>query len=377
MEQNYAVLDFAGLLSKAARGYLLGDFENGDEMVFEIRKRKGVENFYALLDQDLRRQKIFRIHSFRKVKEGLVAMPRPASLAIKVSELLHIISELEGKKIIVQSCKNKSQYFTFHDFAEGNYELLERSWQVVEASLEVFNYMIQFPERVRGQSSRLISHGQSTKLLGREAILLAMFRFYKSDPLLTWDRLFEEYQITDNGSEFRFFSDRAIWKGQEIGGGFHGVLREDSVKFWSFLMKGTLIIENFESFMDFSAQAKEHLLIWGSGWRAVQLNRMWDVLPKPVYYWGDIDKEGIEIFFSLSQKVPHPPLPFLMDAQTFTAFRDLLQKVPSSNPSPSITDSDFSLKDFYIEICKNGHRIEQEQLHGAWELFCRRYAVPF
>jgi len=77
----------------------------------------------------------------------------------------------------------------------------------------------------------------------------------------------------------------------------------------------------------------------------------------PVYYWGDIDKDGYEAFETARQSLKHLK-PLAMDMDSIDRYFHLNQKRDSQAP----LERDFALKEEYQRVCREGIRIEQEQL---------------
>src|SRR5206468_3268067 len=97
---------------------------------------------------------------------------------------------------------------------------------------------------------------------------------------------------------------------------FNGLLSEDWAAEYQFDgPAGTLIVENLETFYSEVAKCKDRLVLWGSGWKAALLRTLHHRLPRPVLYWGDIDKEGYEIYGHLKSFILDLQ-PLLMDRKT-------------------------------------------------------------
>jgi hypothetical protein len=79
----------------------------------------------------------------------------------------------------------------------------------------------------------------------------------------------------------------------------------------------------------------------------------------PVYYWGDIDKDGYEIFACVRELFPRA-ISVLMDDLTLQKYTSLIQSLPQAEPSLSNLPAD--LRAVYERVCREGIRIEQEKI---------------
>lgn len=349
-------LDAEDLIDKAAKMYLC---EGIVDFTFSIRKKAAIRDFYQRLEREVSEQNVFNIRSFRRVREGNVLMPRPAVLGLTLNSLLAIRPELAEQKKIIDMALDRNSFVDVQGFIKLRYQVLTKGLSVLLQSLDVFNYILENRERVKGLLLRQVPHGQSTKLLGKEPLLLALYRFYKEEPLLSWEDFYQEFGLIAENLEFRFFAPCAEWRGIELEF-FHGVLSTTLQEAWRFPLRSTLIVENYQSFLALSEISKTTLIIWGQGWKVSQIVELLSRVPTPIRYWGDLDKEGLEIFEHLSQKMSGAITPLLMDMNTLKAHQHLAQKVSDGE---AVEKKDhFVLSEVYSTICRQGIRIEQEQI---------------
>jgi hypothetical protein len=100
-------------------------------------------------------------------------------------------------------------------------------------------------------------------------------------------------------------------------------------------------------------------LIRGHG-KAIAAGRfLTAVFQGPVYYWGDIDKDGYEIFACVRELFPRA-ISVLMDDLTLQKYTSLIQSLPQAEPSLSNLPAD--LRAVYERVCREGIRIEQEKI---------------
>lgn len=351
-------IDFQPWLDRAAKDYLC---KNETIFKFETRKKPGMAHYYLELEQALAKQNVFEVHSYRSVREGRVFMPRPAVLFITLDKLLQVRPELKRQKQILDQAIGMTLPFNFTEFLLHQYPMILKRIEILLPCLEAYSYIFKNQKSVEGLLPRQIPHGQSTKLLGKEPLLLAIFRFHVQNFSAEWSDFYIKYRVVQDNLEFRFFAPRAYWHGVELQQ-FQGVLKKEWTAQWRFDVEGTLIVENYQTFLFLSSVVKKNLVVWGQGWKASQLLELWDCLPLPIYYWGDIDKEGFEILNYLVERVSTPVIPLLMDAATFSKNQNLAQVIgfiDDESPKKLSIDSDV-----YELVCKAGLRIEQEQI--AW-----------
>lgn len=357
-----SVLDFESLLDKASREYLI---DGGDEFVFEVRKKKGHDDFYERLDRQLAQQKHLKIKSFRSVKEGKVHMPRPSLLSLQKEDLLNLRPELSEIKRSLDQAESLSRNIDFKEFLGKHYTSVIGAVEVLGPCLEVFNFLTDHREAVAGLLSRQIPHGQSTKIVGKEFLLLLIYRFSLRESSLSWDDFYQDYKILGENSEFRFYAPRALWRGKDVQE-IHGVLARELEQPWEFPLKGTILVENYQSFLSLVPKVHNHLLVWGQGWKAAQVFAVKANLPSPLYYWGDIDREGLEILNAVASKTQEMVKPLLMDMETFLKHKHLAQRL--YRKAISVKKMTL-LPEVYEQVCRESLRIEQEQVEwpNQWE----------
>jgi hypothetical protein len=101
------------------------------------------------------------------------------------------------------------------------------------------------------------------------------------------------------------------------------------------------------------------VVIWGAGWRAASLKAIQEMLPRPVLYWGDIDKEGYEIYGHLRSHIPDLQ-PTLMSLEVIKQHKGYsIPKEPYCGPFREV----LGLQQEYELTCQEGLCIEQEKIH--------------
>ncbi len=352
------ILNINEFLDRAEREYL---FENKVHFVFTIRRKAHDDDFYSRLESELQKQNILKIHDLRLVKEKYAKISRPSAVSIDLDTLLTQRSHLKLLKSEMGFWGERYPKINLLLFAKTYFRDSMENLALTYSCAEVLNYLISHPEICIGLLPREISHGQSTKLIGKEPLLLKMFSCWR-DQSSRWSDFYNYFGLLDKPAEFRIFAPECLLQNQNLKN-YHGLLSRDFFKDYNFSnLNGTLIIENYESFYVAARHSKKTLILWGAGWKAASLRSISKSLPGPVFYWGDIDKEGYEIFAYLCNFMPDLE-PLYMSFKTIHDNPDLQQKRDKYlGPYKQIP----KLQDEYIWICSRGLQIEQEQLQPQW-----------
>src|SRR6185437_8564195 len=175
----------------------------------------------------------------------------------------------------------------------------------------------------------------------------------------SWTDFYRHFALLERPTEFRFYAPAARVQGSEVRN-FHGVIAEDWQGDFDFgALMGTLIVENFETFLAEAQVSRDRLILWGAGWRAASLRGLQARCPRPILYWGDLDKEGYEIYGFLKSFIADLT-PTLMDRRTLERYRHLaITKEKFFGPFRSAAD----LQSEYQEVSRLGLAIEQEKIH--------------
>ncbi len=352
------ILDFEDFLTVAEKQFLL---DGATQFSFPIRKRGAWPDFYSRLEQELQTHGDLRVLSFRQVREGFARLSRPSVLGFDLGTLLRHRPHLSLLRAEFQRLETDFTFIAVFSFLR--HHLGEASQNVIEtrACFEVLQYLIDHSDQVAGLLPRQIPHGQSTKLIGKAPLLLSLFAFWR-ESTATWADFFAHFKILDKPLEFRFYAPICRYDNQLLPC-LHSVLATEWQDRYSFAeLQATLIVENLETFFSLETKVKNTLLVWGAGWRATQIRSLLNRLPKPIFYWGDIDKEGYEIFGWLRNLVPDL-VPLLMSEDIFDKWKHLCQKREVYlGPYRSLGE----LQDVYEKVCQSGLQIEQEQIHESW-----------
>lgn len=121
-----------------------------------------------------------------------------------------------------------------------------------------------------------------------------------------------------------------------------------------------LIVENEMTYLSLPPLPAT-LAIWGHGNQAQSLRHLSWLEHYQIYYWGDLDTQGLRILAGLRQS--HPKIQsFLMDWETLTAYKDWVQSgVKDIHPPP--TEHLTSLENrVFTHLQSHTLRLEQEHI---------------
>jgi len=229
---------------------------------------------------------------------------------------------------------------------------------LTRSCLEIMHHLLAHRAEVEGLLPRQVQHSNSTKLICMEPLLLRLFSLWRRESA-TWAEFLRFFGLVDKPVEFRFFTTSCRCQGHELRN-FHGIISTDTIQEYDFSSLGeTLIVENLQTFhAEVAAASSNRMIIWGGGWKVAVLRRMHEKLPRPIRYWGDIDKEGYEIFGHLKSAIPDLQ-PINMDQQTMlNHLRFAIQRDKFFGPFRDVHD----LQEIYQQVCQQGICIEQEKI---------------
>jgi len=132
-----------------------------------------------------------------------------------------------------------------------------------------------------------------------------------------------------------------------------------------------LVFENKASFSNADAFLTLPTLrgcaaIFGSGFAAASLGAAPGLAEKRLFYWGDIDTQGLRILASVRGRFPHC-LSVLMDEQTFDRFPEYRTGTPAETAdAPAALSVDERALYRRLAAAKAGNRLEQERVPLWW-----------
>ena len=350
------LLDIGAILDGAEREFLL---DGKQEFLFPVRRKPGCDDFYGKLEIELRNQGTLTIAEYRSVKEGWAKVSRPAVLRLDARALLSQRPYLTVLAQEIARWRDEFANLAVENVIRQAYKEVFYDPSLTRSCFEVLAFLIGHRNEIRGLLPRQVRHAHSTKLIGRESLLLRMFSIWRCEPA-TWNQFFKYFELLARPVEFRFFAPACRCQNAPLTA-FNGLLSEDWERDYRFDgLASTLIVENLETFYAEAAKSKDKLILWGSGWKASRLKNIHHVLPRPLLYWGDIDKEGYEIYGHLKELIPDLE-PFLMDSATVEAHaRFSVNREKFFGPFRSAAD----LQAEYQDVCQRGLCIEQEKIRS-------------
>jgi hypothetical protein len=362
-----AVFNINIYLSDAETDYLI---DGRDSFVFELRRLPNVKDYYQRLEFELRSFPEIKVVGFRTVKEGFTNISRPAFISFDAEYLTTARPHLKlMRKQIIQIDLKYKDFLSVSNFIRTFLKDSLQNLDILDSCLDIFKYLISNRTLVKGFLPRHIPHGQSTKLIGKEPLLLKVFLFYlrlngKAFDSVSWRDFFSYFELERVKTEFRFFAPHCKIQDFPIVN-FNGIFDHDSLSQFNFSeLSSALIVENYSSFYALTQFSKNTLLIWGGGFKAVTLISLLRLFPSPIFYWGDIDKEGYEIYGLLKAEFKSLQA-IMMDSEILNKYRHLIQKKQIfDGPFKNL----FELQNTYETVATHGIQIEQEQIEIHWPL---------
>ena len=126
-----------------------------------------------------------------------------------------------------------------------------------------------------------------------------------------------------------------------------------------------IVVENIQSGLAFP-HLENGIVVCGGGKNITWMNAKW-LQHKQVFYWGDIDSEGLNILSMVRQKIPHV-IALMMDEATVLQFQNHMVDEPDSifsEPQHLTADELKLFYDLRALIFKN-RRLEQERISVDW-----------
>ncbi|MDM1486000.1 Wadjet anti-phage system protein JetD domain-containing protein [Acinetobacter towneri] len=126
-----------------------------------------------------------------------------------------------------------------------------------------------------------------------------------------------------------------------------------------------IVVENIQSGLA-CPNLENSIVVCGGGKNITWMNANW-LQHKQVFYWGDIDSEGLNILSMVRQKIPHV-IALMMDEATVLQFQDHMVDEPDSifsEPQHLIADELKLFHDLRAQAFKN-RRLEQERISVDW-----------
>ena len=126
-----------------------------------------------------------------------------------------------------------------------------------------------------------------------------------------------------------------------------------------------IVVENIQSGLA-CPNLENSIVVCGGGKNISWMNAKW-LQHKQVFYWGDIDSEGLNILSMVRQKIPHV-IALMMDEATVLQFQNHMVGEPDSifsEPQYLTADELKLFHDLRAQTFKN-RRLEQERISVDW-----------
>ena len=126
-----------------------------------------------------------------------------------------------------------------------------------------------------------------------------------------------------------------------------------------------IVVENIQSGLA-CPYLENSIVVCGGGKNISWMNAKW-LQHKQVFYWGDIDSEGLNILSMVRQKIPHV-IALMMDEATVLQFQNHMVDEPDSifsEPQYLTADELKLFHDLRAQTFKN-RRLEQERISVDW-----------
>lgn len=126
-----------------------------------------------------------------------------------------------------------------------------------------------------------------------------------------------------------------------------------------------IVVENIQSGLALP-YLENSIVICGGGKNITWMDAAW-LEDKQVFYWGDLDSEGLNILSMVRHKIPHV-IPLMMDEATVLQFQNKMVEEPNSifkEPAYLETNELKLFHDLRHPVFKNS-RLEQERISADW-----------
>lgn len=328
-----------------------------DEFTCDLRLTDEIRKNFTQFEQQIKGYPEIEIVDWRNARLSGMKTGFPSAIKFDSSLIYRVRPELKKIRRSFELAISSGKVLDVKAYIRDNYSLCKKNYEDLQASVLIAEYMIENKEAVKGLLPRQIAHGQSTKLLADNPLVKGLLSSTFAGFLDEHNGdVFDYLGLKKKPTSFQFFATEVAIRGISFSN-YYGVLNNMNAKDFLFGLKRTIIVENEESFHPLAEIIQDALVIFGGGWRAVGLKQFSHLFPGKVFYWGDIDSEGIEILNSVADSLGKV-IPVAMDKNTISRYSSLSQRVKSRVPADGVR----ILRDEYCQICKLGIRIEQEQL---------------
>ena len=376
MDEIEKLFDLEAHLDRAEKEYLL---KGRTEFQFPLRYSRRVKAEHDRFEKEIRAHDFLHVNYGRTVRSGHVRVGRISDIVFVAEDLLRLRPELDVVRQAFQDALSHSTGSAVdadlvRTYMWNNYALCRRKYDLLSDCAEVLNYLLANREAVRGKYCRQIPHGKSTKLIGREAMLLglyeAMLRQRAADSAsdqhaskTQWTDFVSDFDLKTKPLAFLVWASRISIDGHTIEN-FDGLLNEENVTRSDFKdVDFAIIVENEETFYSLRLVLRDFptpaLLIAGGGAAVSGAGFLAGALgSRPQFYWGDMDASGYEIFHGARNLFPGLQ-PLSMNRASLDRYAGLAQPIVPTKPRAATVPF---LDSEYRRVCRKGIRIEQEHI---------------
>ena len=329
---------------------------NTDEYEVDIRFTAKVKENYQTFENSIKSYSGIRILSWKNLSISGMKLGLPSRISFNREFIYKVRPSLEKIKKSFDNAKLVGKEINLEVYMEKNFSICKKYHEFLSDSVEIASYIITNRDKIKGLYPRQISHGKSTKLFIDVPLVRGLLSSHYSEFIDTSTNIFDFLGLRRKPVPFHFFASNLMIRGNQLSN-FYGAINEINKNDFLFQCRNTIIVENEESFISLAEIAENSLVIFGGGWKVAALSPMIDIFPGVIYYWGDLDHEGIEILNNVSTFLP-TVTPLAMSDEVLRVFSSLIQRDTIKKPNESVK----MLLDLYQNICVEGKRIEQEQL---------------
>ncbi|UOF02895.1 Wadjet anti-phage system protein JetD domain-containing protein [Bdellovibrio reynosensis] len=344
-----------------------------DEFTCDLRLTEEIRKNFTQFEQQIRGYQEIEIVEWRDARLSGMKTGFPSVIKFGPPLIYRVRPELKKIRRSFESAISVGKVLDVKTYVRDNYSLCKKNHEDLQASVLIAEYIVENREIIKGLLPRQIAHGQSTKLLADNPLVKGLLSVTFAGVLNDGQGdVFDYLGLKKKPISFQFFANKVSIRGVSVSN-FYGVINEINAGDFLFDVKRTIIVENEESFHPLAEIIHDSLVIFGGGWRVAGLKHFSRLLPGTVFYWGDIDSEGIEILNGISSQMENVT-PVAMDQNAITYFGSLIQTVKSHKPS---VENIHILQEEYVRVCKEGIRIEQEQIEISYVVQEIERSKPF
>lgn len=327
-----------------------------EEFEVDLRFTSKLKENYSTFEKEIKSFSEIKILNWRDLPNQGIKLGLPSRISFNRDFVFKIRPGLKKIKTSFEEAKSAGKEINIESYMAKNFSICKKYHKDLSDSVAIASYIILNRDKIRGLYPRQISHGKSTKLLLDIPIVKGILVNYYPDIADNGVDIFDYFDLRRKPVPFHFFATKVDIRGNQITN-FFGAINEINKGDFKFNCKNTIIVENEESFISLAESVKDSLVIFGAGWKVAALSSLRSEFPGEIFYWGDLDHEGIEILNHVSIFIPNL-IPLAMDANVLSVFSSLIQDDSIKKPSRNVK----LLLGIYNNICNEGKRIEQEQI---------------